>query len=94
MGASARVSTSEIDVRVLFLCSQNRLRSPTAEMVFDVADLIVYLARHFTLEAGDVILTGTPDGVGAFRDPPAYLVDGDDVILQIGSINVQQSPHR
>ncbi len=53
--------------------------SNTANMIFPVADLISYLSRHFTLFPGDLILTGTPSGVGLFRDPPIFMA-GDDLI--------------
>jgi 2-keto-4-pentenoate hydratase/2-oxohepta-3-ene-1,7-dioic acid hydratase in catechol pathway len=55
-------------------------------MFFSVAAIISYCSRSFTLEAGDVIATGTPGGVGAFRDPPRYLGDGDRVTVEIERI--------
>ena len=56
-----------------------RQDSSTAKMLFSVAYLIHYLARGMTLEPGDVILTGTPSGVGLFMDPPVFLQPGDVV---------------
>ena len=58
---------------------ETRQDSSTAKMLFSVAYLIHYLARGMTLEPGDVILTGTPSGVGLFMDPPAFLKP-DDVV--------------
>jgi 2-keto-4-pentenoate hydratase/2-oxohepta-3-ene-1,7-dioic acid hydratase in catechol pathway len=58
----------------------------TSSMFFSVAEIISYCSRSFTLEAGDVIATGTPGGVGAFRDPPRYLGDGDQVTVEIERI--------
>jgi 2-keto-4-pentenoate hydratase/2-oxohepta-3-ene-1,7-dioic acid hydratase in catechol pathway len=58
----------------------------TADMVHGVAELIAYCTRFMTLEAGDVIATGTPGGVGAFRSPPRFLGDGDEVIVDIEGI--------
>ena len=55
-------------------------------MYFSVAEIISYLSRSFTLEAGDVIATGTPGGVGVFRDPPRFLGDGDRVTVEIERI--------
>jgi 2-keto-4-pentenoate hydratase/2-oxohepta-3-ene-1,7-dioic acid hydratase in catechol pathway len=52
-------------------------------MLFGVAHLIHYLARGMTLEPGDVILTGTPHGVGFAMDPPRYLVPGDVVECEV-----------
>lgn len=58
----------------------------TSSMFFSVAEIVSYCSRSFTLEAGDVIATGTPGGVGAFRDPPRYLGDGDRVTVEIERI--------
>ncbi len=49
----------------------------TAQMYFGVAAIISHCSMAFTLEPGDVIATGTPGGVGIFRDPPVLLADGD-----------------
>src|SRR5215813_4011335 len=51
--------------------------SNTAKMIFKVAYLVSYISQGITLEPGDVIATGTPEGVGIFRDPPVLLKDGD-----------------
>jgi len=58
----------------------------TSQMFFGVAAIISYCSRSFTLEPGDVIATGTPAGVGAFRDPPRFLADGDVVTVEIEGI--------
>ena len=60
--------------------------STTALMYFGVAALISYCSQAFTLEPGDVIATGTPGGVGIFRDPPELLADGDVVTVSIERI--------
>jgi 2-keto-4-pentenoate hydratase/2-oxohepta-3-ene-1,7-dioic acid hydratase in catechol pathway len=57
--------------------------STTAEMIWGVHQLIEFISRAFTLLPGDVIATGTPDGVGVFRSPQVFLKDGDVVTLQI-----------
>lgn len=62
--------------------------SNTSEMIFSVADLVAFLSRSFTLYPGDVIATGTPVGVGAFRAPPVWLRDGDEVEIEIDGIGV------
>lgn len=51
--------------------------SNTGKMIFKVAYLVSYLSQGITLEPGDVIATGTPEGVGVFRDPPVLLKAGD-----------------
>jgi 2-keto-4-pentenoate hydratase/2-oxohepta-3-ene-1,7-dioic acid hydratase in catechol pathway len=60
--------------------------SNTAEMIFGVGELVAYLSRYFTLEPGDLILTGTPDGVGVFRNPKIFLQNGDLVEVEIEGI--------
>ena len=60
--------------------------STTAMMYFGVAEIISYCSRSFTLEPGDVIATGTPAGVGVFREPPRFLGDGDRVAVEIERI--------
>ncbi len=58
----------------------------TKEMIFPVAELIAFTSRLMTLEPGDVILTGTPAGVGATRKPPRWLRDGDVVEIAIAGL--------
>jgi 2-keto-4-pentenoate hydratase/2-oxohepta-3-ene-1,7-dioic acid hydratase in catechol pathway len=58
----------------------------TSEMVHGVPELIAFCSRFMTLEPGDVIATGTPGGVGVFRDPPRFLDDGDEVVIDIEGI--------
>ncbi len=60
--------------------------SSTSEMIFGVRELIARLSYSFTFEPGDLISTGTPNGVGAFRRPPVFLQDGDAVIVEIEGI--------
>lgn len=60
--------------------------SNTSEMIFSVAELISRLSHSFTLVPGDVIATGTPLGVGAFRTPPQFLSEGDVVEVAVDGI--------
>ena len=62
---------------------ETRQDSNTRELVFGVAALIAYVSRAFTLYPGDILLTGTPAGVGMFRKPPALLKDGDRIAVEI-----------
>ena len=60
----------------------------TADMLFPVDRLIEYISGFMTLEPGDVIATGTPAGIGAFRDPPVWLAPGDRIRMEISGIGV------
>lgn len=60
--------------------------SNTKEMLFGVAELVSYCSQAFTLEPGDVILTGTPHGVGMGRTPQLWLKNGDKVAIEIEKI--------
>lgn len=60
----------------------------TSEMFYTVAEIISFCSQAFTLQPGDVILTGTPAGVGIFMDPPALLSDGDIVEVEIEKIGL------
>ncbi|GAA3169201.1 fumarylacetoacetate hydrolase family protein [Blastococcus jejuensis] len=58
-------------------------KSSTREMVFGVAELVSFLSRTMTLEPGDIIVTGTPPGVGVARTPQWFLQPGDEVVVEI-----------
>lgn len=60
--------------------------SRTDQLIFRVPELIAFLSRAFTLLPGDLILTGTPPGVGHYRKPPRYLKDGDVVTVTVEGI--------
>ena len=64
----------------------------TSQMIFDVAEIITYVARFITLEPGDVIATGTPDGVGFARKPPRYMANGDVMSVWIEGIGELTNP--
>ena len=64
----------------------------TADMLFPVPDLIAYISRQITLEPGDLVITGTPSGVGVFRDPPVFLEPGDRVRCEIEGIGTVENP--
>ena len=66
--------------------------SNTSELVFDVPALIAWISQGLTLEPGDLILTGTPSGVGAARIPPRWLLDGDIVEISIGGLGTLRNP--
>jgi len=60
-----------------------RQDSSTADLIFGVPELVAFLAQTCTLEPGDLILTGTPSGVGMALRPPAFLASGDVVRIEI-----------
>lgn len=66
--------------------------SSTAEMIFAVDELIAFCSRHFVLEPGYVLLTGTPWGCGGFASPPRFLSPGDVVEVEISSIGTLINP--
>jgi 2-keto-4-pentenoate hydratase/2-oxohepta-3-ene-1,7-dioic acid hydratase in catechol pathway len=64
----------------------------TTDMVWDVPALIEFITAAITLEPGDVIATGTPSGVGVFRDPPVFLEPGDRARCEIEGIGSVENP--
>lgn len=66
--------------------------SSTKQMIFSVAELVSFISQGITLEAGDLIATGTPPGVGFARKPPLYLQPGDVVRVEIEGIGTLENP--
>jgi 2-keto-4-pentenoate hydratase/2-oxohepta-3-ene-1,7-dioic acid hydratase in catechol pathway len=66
----------------------------TADMIFSVAEIIAFVTQAITLEPGDLLLTGTPAGVGAFRDPAVWLTPGDVISVEIEGIGTLINPVR
>jgi 2-keto-4-pentenoate hydratase/2-oxohepta-3-ene-1,7-dioic acid hydratase in catechol pathway len=66
--------------------------STTADMIFTVPELIAFISTVITLSPGDVIATGTPSGVGVFRDPPVFLEPGDRVRCEVDGIGSVENP--
>ena len=66
--------------------------APTSEMLFAPARLLEFLTELITLEPGDVVTTGTPAGVGCFRDPPVYLQPGDEITVSVDRIGDLTNP--
>jgi 5-carboxymethyl-2-hydroxymuconate isomerase len=66
--------------------------STTANLIFGVDDVIAHASQTMTLEPGDLILTGTPAGVGVFRDPQRLLRPGDEVTIEIERIGSLTNP--
>lgn len=68
-----------------------RQKSNTSNLIFTVPFLVSYLSQTITLMPGDIISTGTPGGVGIFRDPPVRLVEGDVVRVEISRIGTLEN---
>jgi len=66
--------------------------SNTSNQIFGVAEVIAFVTQAITLEPGDLIITGTPAGVGVSRDPPVFLVPGDRVRCEIEGIGSVENP--
>jgi 2-keto-4-pentenoate hydratase/2-oxohepta-3-ene-1,7-dioic acid hydratase in catechol pathway len=66
--------------------------STTANMVFGVAEIVSFISQAITLEPGDLIATGTPAGVGVFRDPPIFLKPGDEITIEIEGLGALTNP--
>jgi 2-keto-4-pentenoate hydratase/2-oxohepta-3-ene-1,7-dioic acid hydratase in catechol pathway len=69
-----------------FVNGEVRQDASTSDMVFGVAELVAFCSRAYTLEPGDVIATGTPAGVGWFREPRLMLKDGDEMVIEIEKV--------
>jgi 2,4-didehydro-3-deoxy-L-rhamnonate hydrolase len=64
----------------------------TAKMIFSVAELVSFLSQGMTLVPGDIIVTGTPPGVGSARDPQVWLKAGDEVTIEIQGLGALTNP--
>ncbi|WP_449257203.1 fumarylacetoacetate hydrolase family protein [Bosea sp. (in: a-proteobacteria)] len=80
------VTADEVDIGAItlecFVNGELRQRASTAQMAFPVGELLAELARGMTLRPGDVVLTGTPAGIGSARTPPVFLQAGDEVVVR------------
>ena len=66
--------------------------SNTSNLIFRIPELIAFISAAITLEPGDIIATGTPDGVGVFRKPPVFLKSGDVMEVDIEGLGVLCNP--
>jgi len=67
-------------------------RATSHEMIFSIPELIEYCSMFTELEPGDVIVTGTPGGIGAKREPPLFMKEGDIVEVEIAEIGTLRNP--
>lgn len=63
----------------------------TSDLIFPVAELIVFLSRYCTLAPGDLVFTGTPSGVGSTRDPRRYLKPGEEIVSTIEGVGTMRN---
>lgn len=75
-----------------YLNGQRMQHSNTRHLIFNTHHLISFLSEVFTLEAGDVVSTGTPSGVGFARKPPVYMKAGDIVRVEIAGLGALENP--
>ena len=68
--------------------------SNTSKLILRIPQLIAYISASITLEPGDIIATGTPEGVGVFRNPPIFLKDGDIVEVEIQGLGTLRNSVR
>ena len=81
------------DLRIRAIVSGEVLQdSTTANLIFGVDEVIAHATKTMTFEPGDLILTGTPAGVGVFRDPPRLLQPGDEVTIEIEGVGSLTNP--
>ena len=66
--------------------------STTANLIFGIDEIVSYITQTSTLEEGDLILTGTPAGVGIFRDPQRLLQPGDEITIEIDGVGSLTNP--
>jgi 2-keto-4-pentenoate hydratase/2-oxohepta-3-ene-1,7-dioic acid hydratase in catechol pathway len=76
----------------LTLNGQTMQDSNTGNMIFKIPYLVSYISQSLTLEPGDIISTGTPEGVGVGRTPPVFLQAGDTVSVTVEKIGTLTNP--
>jgi 2-keto-4-pentenoate hydratase/2-oxohepta-3-ene-1,7-dioic acid hydratase in catechol pathway len=69
-----------------------RQDSRTSDLIFDCGQLVEFISQTCTLRPGDLILTGTPSGVGVYMDPPQFLSEGD--VIRIAIERLGEIEHR
>ncbi len=80
-------------LRIRFRLNGETLQdSRTSQLIFKIPELIEFLSASMTLEAGDIIATGTPPGVGFARKPPVFMTDGDRAEVEIEGLGILQNP--
>jgi 2-keto-4-pentenoate hydratase/2-oxohepta-3-ene-1,7-dioic acid hydratase in catechol pathway len=81
----------DLDIE-LTLNGQTMQKSNTSNLIFGIDYLVSYLSQNITLEPGDIVTTGTPGGVGMYRNPQVFLKPGDEVSVTIEKIGTLTNP--
>ena len=89
--ASAVPDPQALGIRAV-LNGETMQDSNTANMVFGVAEIVSFVSQGITLEPGDLIITGTPAGVGAFRKPQVWMQPGDEITIEIDGVGSIANP--
>jgi 2-keto-4-pentenoate hydratase/2-oxohepta-3-ene-1,7-dioic acid hydratase in catechol pathway len=89
--ADAIDNPSDLEV-ACFVNGEERQRGHTSDWLFDVPTLIEFVSRTMTLEPGDLVTTGTPAGVAAFRDGQPWLAPGDEVVVEVERVGRLENP--
>jgi 2-keto-4-pentenoate hydratase/2-oxohepta-3-ene-1,7-dioic acid hydratase in catechol pathway len=89
--ASAVPDPQSLPIRAI-LNGQTMQDSNTSNQIFGVAEVIAFVSQAITLEPDDLIITGTPAGVGAFRKPPVWLQPGDEITIEIDGLGRITNP--
>ena len=63
-------------------------KASLSQLIFDIPTLISYISKAMPWQAGDVLVTGTPGGVGFKRNPPVYMKDGDKIEVEITDVGI------
>jgi len=91
VSASEVPDPQSLPIRAI-LNGQTMQDSNTSNQIFGVAEVIAFVSQAITLEPGDLIITGTPAGVGAFRTPPVWLQPGDEITIEIDGLGRLTNP--
>lgn len=91
---SDEIGENEVLMLETRLNGQVMQRATTDMLIFAIPELVAYCSSFVTLSPGDVIVTGTPGGVGARRQPPVFMKDGDVVEVEVSKLGVLRNPVR
>lgn len=94
MVSTDEIARDRIMTLVTRLNGQEMQRTTTDKMIHSIPRQIAHISAFVPLAPGDVIVTGTPSGVGATRSPPVFMKDGDVVEIEVDAIGVLRNPVR